>query len=50
MIEGDKMPCLRKDFPPEELINKIKSKKLRTLINQMLEKDAEKRLSSKEVL
>jgi serine/threonine protein kinase len=39
MIEGDKIPYLRKEFPPKDLLNKITNKKLRRLVEQMLEKD-----------
>ena len=50
MYEGNKMPYLAKNFPPEDLLNKIENKKLKKLIYWMLQKDTKLRLSSNQVL
>ncbi len=39
MIEGDKMPYLAKNFPSDDLLNKIENKNLKKLIHWMLRKD-----------
>ena len=41
MVEGMMAPSLRDDFPSQALLNKIKEKDLRNLVEKMLKKKAE---------
>jgi serine/threonine protein kinase len=50
MVKGMLAPSLIENFPSEALLNQIKDKEMRELVELMLKKKPEERLSSQEVL
>ena len=50
LISGNVSPSLRSDFPSEDILNNIKSDRLRNLISKMLQKESSDRPSAQQVL
>ncbi len=47
--DGQQVPGKINNFPPDNLLNQIKDKKMRIIVSKMLERDPSKRPTAKEL-